>query len=245
LSNIKTAVIMAAGMGIRLKELGRLVPKGFIRLGAKPIIEESVEKLKGVGIERIVIVTGHLAYFYDELARTRNGLIQTVHNGRYADSGSLYSLYLAKALVRESFLLLESDLIYEARALQEALAFPKPDVVLLSGPTLSGDEVYVQTEAGKLANMSKDRRALASNVAGELVGISKISAELFAVLVQQAELLFRSSIKVDYESGLVVSARVHPIFCHRLQDLVWAEIDDEHHLVRAKERIYPRLRVER
>ena len=38
---IKTAVILAAGMGTRLKELGQLQPKGFLKLGEKTIIEES------------------------------------------------------------------------------------------------------------------------------------------------------------------------------------------------------------
>ena len=58
---IRTAVILAAGMGIRLKERGKLTPKSCLRLGKKPIIEESILRLLDAGIQRIVIVTGHLA----------------------------------------------------------------------------------------------------------------------------------------------------------------------------------------
>jgi len=119
---VKTAVILAAGRGTRLKELGKEIPKGFLQLGEKPIIVESLEKLSAAGIERVVIVTGHCAEKYEELARSGNTeaeiqgqtelrgpsvtgtrssaratlpRIVTVHNDRYADSGSLYSLYLA------------------------------------------------------------------------------------------------------------------------------------------------------
>lgn len=58
---VRTAVILAAGMGVRLKDRGRLSPKGCLCLGEKSIVEESVLRLLATGIERIVIVTGHLA----------------------------------------------------------------------------------------------------------------------------------------------------------------------------------------
>lgn len=247
---VKTAVILAAGRGTRLKELGTEIPKGFLQLGTKPIIEESIEKLFASGVERVVIVTGHIARKYEELAARFGGRIVTVHNDRYAESGSLYSLYLAgKALqlirkegsgettaprgedhasktgravpagprsksagekprpsVREQgpgsssppenpahfvqsetppaphevvlsnatdingdgFLLLESDLVYEGRALQALQQDPRPDLILVSGRTNSGDEVWVATRGGNLFAMSKDRSKLEELAGHEL-----------------------------------------------------------------------------
>ena len=54
---VQTAVILAAGMGTRLGKQGEFQPKGFLRLGEKSIIEESVARLQRAGIERIIIVT--------------------------------------------------------------------------------------------------------------------------------------------------------------------------------------------
>ncbi len=113
---VRTAVILAAGQGTRLDELGRQAPKGFLHLGTRPIVEESIRRLEHVGIERILIVTGHLAEFYDRLAAQYRGLIETVHNPRFAETGSLASLTAARELLDEDFLLLESDLVYEPRA---------------------------------------------------------------------------------------------------------------------------------
>jgi len=242
MKKIKTAVILAAGMGIRLNEIGRLIPKGFIRLGEKTIIEESIEKLKKIGIMKIIIVSGHLNSFYKNLAKLSKGLIEIVNNNQYAESGSLYSLYLAHQKVEEDFLLLESDLIYEERALHETITFPEKNVILLSGPTYSGDEVYVKTMNGYLYNMSKDKNILGDNITGELVGISRISTELYSFVIKQAEKMFKDSLKVDYETGLVASSRLYPINCHLVSDLIWAEIDDEHHLYRAKTVVYPRIK---
>ena len=239
---VRTAVILAAGMGVRLKELGERLPKGFLRLGERPIVEESLDRLKAAGIERALIVTGHQRDFYEDLRLARGGFVTTVHNPRFAESGSMYSLWHARELVREDFLLLESDLVYEQRALSELLAHPAPDVLLVSGPTGAGDEVWVEVEDGHLHDMSKDRSRLSRSIAGELVGITKVSRALFAEMLRVGERLFRETLKVDYETDALVQAgRARPIACHLVADLVWSEIDDEHHLDRARERVYPRL----
>src|SRR5690606_19262399 len=109
-------------------------PKGFLELGARPIIEESLERLEAAGIAEVIIVTGHLRDHYERLAARRSGFVRTVHNERYAESGSLYSLQCAREAVSGDFLLLESDLIYEPRALRTLLDLGSEDAVLLSGP---------------------------------------------------------------------------------------------------------------
>jgi 2-aminoethylphosphonate-pyruvate transaminase len=238
-AEVREAVILAAGRGIRLAALGEQIPKGFIRLGEKPIVEESIERLRAAGIARIVVVTGHLPEFYEALARRFPGLVETVHNDAFADTGSLRSLLAAAGRVTGDFLLLESDILYEPRALAAVLRHAARDVLLLSGATHSGDEVWVESDGhGMLRRMSKDRAAL-GEVAGELVGITRLSAGCFRVLLAEAEPLLARLPKADYESGLVAAAALHPILCHRVQDLVWGEIDDERHLLRAASLVYP------
>jgi choline kinase len=124
---VRTAIILAAGMGVRLKDRGKLTPKGCMCLGEKSIVEESVLRLLGVGIQRIVIVTGHLAEQFEHLQTRYGRTVQFVHNPHFADSGSMYSLYCARHCVDEDFLLLESDLIYERRALTTCLEHPSDD----------------------------------------------------------------------------------------------------------------------
>lgn len=240
---LKTAVILAAGMGTRLKEQGARVPKGFIRFGERPIIEESIECLRKSGVERIFIGTGHLKEFYDSLRDQYPGVVRTVHNPLFADSGSMYTLSMLHDRIEEDFLLLESDLIYEQRALEAVNIRGHANTILLSGLTHSGDEVYVEARDGLLINMSKDRRQLGPHIAGELVGISRISHPLFCQMIAFAQTRFSTTLKVDYETdclvGLAAAASIH---CSLVDDLLWAEIDDLAHLKRASEDIYPALR---
>ena len=238
---IQTAAILAAGMGTRLESGLKDRPKGFLTLGARPIVEESVLRLQRAGIHSIVIVTGYRSEYYDQLAARYPGVIKTVRNQRFADSGSLYSLYQARAELTGPFLLLESDLIYEPRALAVLLEGPA-SACLLSGPTGAGDEVYVETRDGQLVSMSKKPNALGATPTGELVGISRISPDLLAVMLSFGETTFRSTLRVDYETdGLVAAARTQPVWCPLVADLLWAEIDDARHLERARSEVYPRL----
>jgi len=238
---MRTAVILAAGMGTRLRAAHVDLPKGFLELGGKPLIEWSIARLEQAGINDIVIVTGYAAEHYHELAVRYEGLIRVVHNPDYADSGSMYSLYCARDVIADNFLLLESDIVYESRALDVLIGHDSPDAVLLSGPTDAGDEVYIEAPNGLLVNMSKDRNKLGS-IAGELVGISKISGDLYRLMNHLASKRFDESLHYDYETDcLVAAAQSWEISCPVVADLVWAEIDDPDHLERARTVVLPRL----
>lgn len=242
MDSIKTAVILAAGLGMRLRDVCPGKPKGLLALDGLPLVERSIQQLRRHGIRKIIIATGYLAADYEALAAAYAPLVQTVHNEHYADSGSMYSLYCARDLVDEPFLLLESDLLYEDRALATLLAFPAPDAILLSGPTHSTDEMYVEARANRFYAMSKERAKLQS-VSGEMVGISKISRPLFQQMIDHAAAYFRKSRHLHYEDGCLNQlAHRHPIALCKVEDLIWTEIDNASHLRRAETLIWPAIR---
>ena len=237
---IRTAVILAAGMGVRLKERGRLMPKGCLRLGEKSIVEESIIRLLDVGIRRIVIVTGHLSEQFEPLKIRYGERVELVHNPHFADSGSLYSLYCARHFVDESFLLLEADLVYERRALTTCLEHPSDNVLLVAGFSNTSDEYFVETRNGELMDISTNRESLGTEVRGEMVGICKISLSLFSHMLDTVEERFRTTRHLGYEMDWLISAaRDVPISCPLVDDLVWCEIDDETQYRHARDEIYP------
>lgn len=235
---IEKAVILAAGLGLRLNDVMQGYPKGFLVFGEKPIIEESIDKLIGFGITEILIVTGYAASCYEAL-KEKYDCIRTLKCELFATSGSLYSLYMAKDFIHEDFLLLESDLIYERRALQEVISFPQEDCILLSGPTNSGDEVYIGASDDVITHMSKDKTAV-PNIVGELVGISKISYSLYKKIVEVSEEQFDRTLQLDYDvDGIMKAGNRVGVHYKVIDDLVWAEIDDVNHYKRAKNQVYP------
>ncbi len=242
IDKLRVAVILAAGMGERLEALGKTIPKGFIRLGKRPIIEESIDTLLGVGIQKIIIVTGHHFEYYERLRESYSGIVETVHNSLYAESGSMYSLYCAKDRLLEDFLLLESDIVYEARAVSKLIQFPADNAVLISGPTFSGDEVHVSTKGKRIVGMSKDADKFNAVKAGELVGITKVSRLLFKEMITEAEIQFRRTLQVAYETDCLstVAARF-PLYHCLVPDLIWSEIDTPSDMQHTQDTVYPTI----
>lgn len=237
------AVILAAGRGTRFGPTGKVQPKGFIKIDDQPIIARSVQLLQRHGIREIIIVTGHCREHYVKLASEHPDLIRLVHNKSYAESGSMYSLFTAQSTIGDRpFLLLESDLIYESSALPTLLDHPSDDVLLVSGPTDSGDEVYVSAVGDKLTGLSKQRSALSAEPYGELVGISKLSPSFYSRMCNVASETFASTLHLEYEEAMVTTARTLPMTCHLVADLVWSEIDSQEHLARVNSLILPRLK---
>jgi 2-aminoethylphosphonate-pyruvate transaminase len=238
---IRSAVILAAGLGSRLKEKTEEKPKGFITIDGIPIIEYSIAKLLKVGIQRIIIGTGYKSIFYDGL-RNKFPQIVCVKSEDYANTGSMFTLYNLRKEVKEDFLLLESDLIYEKSGLKELMEDVRPNLILGSGRTNSGDEVYIQAdEKNRLINMSKDIGKLDS-IHSELVGISKLSYQAFRVMCDFAVGEFQRTPKLDYESALVGISRQVDIFVKKNDNFPWCEIDDETHYNRAISVVYPIIR---
>lgn len=234
---ITKAVILAAGMGVRLEEMGEGMPKGFIRLGEAPIIEHSLRALIASGIQEIMIVTGHKAEYYENLKETYPE-ISTVKNERFAQTGTMCSLGCARDFVDADFILLESDLICDPPAITGILNAPDKDCLLLSGTTNAGDEVYVQAVENRVTGISKNRDDI-NNSVGEYVGIAKISQQLYGKLVQNAG----SNDKLSYDMDCMLEvADEHPISYLRIEGLNWAEIDNLAQLNRAQ-KVWERIKA--
>jgi 2-aminoethylphosphonate-pyruvate transaminase len=151
------------------------------------------------------------------------------------------SFCVASPYINSDFLLLESDLIYEYKALQTLQNSPLDSCILLSGETGAGDEVYVGVSGQRIVNMSKKRSDITC-LGGELVGISKISQELYRRMINICPKKCKHNRQYHYEDCLTDVSDDIAIHYHYIEDLVWTEIDNENHLMRAQEKIYPLIK---
>lgn len=238
---IREAVILGGGLGSRLEDVIKDMPKGFLELDGEYIVETSVKKLLAQGVERIIIGTGHCREAYDELAK-KYPAIETVYNPKYAETGSMGTLEVCAPLVTSDFLLLESDLIYDSVALFTLINDPHRDVILGSGKTNSGDEVYLEVDSkNHIKNISKKLTELNGHYA-ELVGISKLSVATLNAMCEFAEAHHESNPRLEYESALVGAQQSgHNLFVRKIEYLAWREIDDASHLAMAKQEVLPRI----
>ncbi len=129
------AIILAAGMGKRLKELTANNTKCMVRVNGVTLIERMLRQLEALALSRIILVVGYhgeqLREYVDSLGiRTP---ILYVSNDIYYRTNNIYSLYLARHhLQEEDTLLLESDLIFEDSALECLVKDPYPTLALVA-----------------------------------------------------------------------------------------------------------------
>ncbi len=97
------AIILAAGMGTRLRPLTNRVPKALIPVAGEPMIMRQIRFLREVGIDDITVVTGYLAECFSFL-EGKHG-INLIHNPKYNVWNNLYSLYLVKDLLGDNYIL--------------------------------------------------------------------------------------------------------------------------------------------
>ena len=84
------AVILAAGLGNRIIEISKDIPKGFIEINGNSLIHRSIRLLKKSGIENIFIVTGYKKEFFENLSEDFENIF-TVNNSDYKTTWSFGS----------------------------------------------------------------------------------------------------------------------------------------------------------
>ena len=126
------AIILAAGMGKRLKELTQNNTKCMVNVNGVRLIDRVLGQLAKLGLRRTVIVTGYEgAKLRRHVGRKWEGMkIDYVDNPIYYKTNNIYSLALAAdELVKDDTLLLESDLIFEDSIFKKMLADPHQNLV--------------------------------------------------------------------------------------------------------------------
>jgi len=232
-------------MGTRLQTIVPDRPKGLIEIHGETLVGRSARLLREAGIRQITIVVGYRAEDYERFAAGERG-VHLVRNDAFATTGSMASLAGGLDGVEEPVLVLESDIMYEQRALEVLMTGPDT-ATLLSGPTGAGDEVWVYAPDGTLHSMSKAARDL-PGITGEFVGITRLSREACAAMCEAfAQFTARHGhARMDYETGALVDvAARHPVAALLVPDLCWGEIDDDRQLARVVRDVWPRVQVAR
>ena len=128
------AIILAAGMGKRLKELTQDRTKCMVQVNGVALIDRMLHQIERRHLSRIVIVVGYegekLMEYIDTLG-IRTPIVY-VHNPIYDKTNNIYSLALAKDyLCQDDTLLFESDLIFEDSVIDQLLDDPRETLALV------------------------------------------------------------------------------------------------------------------
>lgn len=238
------AVILAAGMGRRLGALTAHQTKCMIELNGRSLIERSLDALSKLDLRRIVLVIGYEGHDVRAAVGDEYGGVPIVYveNPDYSTTNNIYSLFLARHLLAEDdTLLLESDLVYEPKILDDLLAHPAPNVAAVDRfrtwmdgtvVTISSDESIGQFIPKKDFNPDRIEEYF------KTVNIYKLSREYLANrYVPFLEAYARSmGHNAYYEQvlAIVTSLEIQELVAMPLAGERWYEIDDVQDLQNAR-----------
>src|SRR5947209_3105265 len=148
-------VILAAGKGARLNGTIGDKPKCLLRLGASTLVERQIAALKNAGIDDIVVVVGCQAESVRRACGTR---ITYVENTRFAQTNSLYSLWLARPLLLDGFVVMNCDVLFHPQLLTDLITSRHDDGLLIGyqdDEPFGDEEMKVKVRRGRVVEISK------------------------------------------------------------------------------------------
>ena len=95
------AIILAAGMGTRLRPLTNDTPKSLVKVAGEPMAERQIRFLKEKGIDEIIVVTGYLHEKFEYL-KEKYG-VTLIHNDKYQLYNNIYTMYLVREYLQDSY----------------------------------------------------------------------------------------------------------------------------------------------
>ena len=129
------SIILAAGMGKRLKKYTKDGTKCMVPVNGKPIIDYTLEALAKAGIKKVTVVVGYKGEKLKNYLRGKYPGVEInyIENPVYDKTNNIYSLYLAKeVLAADDTLLLESDLIFKPEIISDIVNSCEENLAVLS-----------------------------------------------------------------------------------------------------------------
>lgn len=223
------ALLLNSGLGSRMGDETKEHPKCMTKITeTETIISWQVKCLERIGVTEAVVTTGHLSDMLENYLRSLDTPIRFrfVHNPRYRETNYIYSMYLAKELLRgHDVLSLHGDLVMHPAVLDKLTALPVSAVTVDTTLPLPEKDFKGRIREGRLMEVGV-------NVFGEdcveLQPAYRFLAADFDRWMQEIERFVREgNDRVYAENAFNAAWEEIPVYPLDVQGLLCAEIDNQ------------------
>ncbi|MEK7098545.1 MAG: phosphocholine cytidylyltransferase family protein [Patescibacteria group bacterium] len=233
------AIILAAGIGSRLRPLTETSHKSLLPVAEKTMLERMLENIAKNGIRDVAIVTGYRENDIRDFAQTYPGLaVSFIHNDQYLNTNTGYSLLLTKEFAAgDDFVKFDADVVFEPEVLEKLLTSPHATCLCIDKNIhLDKEEVKVIAD-GTDAVIAVGKKLDPHKSRGESIGIEKIGAEAGIVLFEELERLMQDPANhQEYydDSYTTLVEKGIPFHAVDITGMKWVETDTHDDYARAQ-----------
>lgn len=180
------AVILAAGLGTRLRPITNEVPKCMVPVNGVRIIDKQIDNLLANGVSDIYVVDGYKAEVLSAHLNEDFPQVHIVSNPRYAETNNMYSLYLTSQYVKgEEFLLMNADVYYDSNIIKGMLEGDGQSKIACDRSQYLEESMKITLDGDKINHISK-KISEAEHYAVS-IDVYRISADDSKVLFKEIE----------------------------------------------------------
>jgi choline kinase len=237
-------VILAAGIGSRLKPLTDYNPKCLLKIGEKSILEMTIENILATNNSEIIIVTGYLEDKIREFLRERfpKLKITIIYNKFYASTNNIYSLWLAKdAVLGDDMMMMDSDIVFDKGIITKLLNSGYKNCLALKRHDVHYEEIKVKTDVkGRVVEISKEVNL--TEAEGESIGIEVFGRDALTELynILERKVVTEKKVNQFYESAFQELAG-NDLYIVDTTEYFCMEIDNKEDLATAEELVLNHL----
>lgn len=230
------AVILSAGRGSRLLPLTDDRPKCLLPAGERTVLGLQLATLAQAGVRDVTVVTGFLPHLVEEEIERVNGelnagepRIRTLYNPFYQIADNLASCWMARDAMREDFLVINGDTLFEPAIVAAVLNGPRSgeiQVTVDKKAAYDADDMKVTLDGERLTAIGKT--LLASNSHAESIGMIRFVGGGPKRFTDKLEAMMRSPDGVSswYLKAIDALARDGTsVTTCSIEGLTWAELD--------------------
>ncbi|NOZ34862.1 MAG: phosphocholine cytidylyltransferase family protein [Chlorobi bacterium] len=240
-NRISTALLLAAGTGSRLFPLTKNYPKCLTLVNEKSILERLINNLKKQGFKRLVIVTGYKNECIMDFLGSKSGdlNIEYIFSPLYRTTNNIYSLWMARNIINEPFVLFESDLVLNTSLLDE-MVYPDKMAVAEMQPWLNGTTVSLNKQ-NQVTKFHKGTTDTYTDIRYKTVNIYSFSLASWQAIVKMLNRYIAvGSVNCYYETVFseMVENKTLSFESVSYDNKAWYEIDTVNDLAEA-EKLFP------
>jgi choline kinase len=234
-------MVLAAGAGRRLRPYTDTLPKALVPVDEETtILDLTLSNFATVGLKDVAIIVGYKAEAVRERKKdleSRHGVnLELIDNDKAEVWNNAYSLWCARGLFDQGFLLANGDTVHPV-GVQETLLANRGPAILLAVDTvkkLAEEEMKLTIDcAGNLAKITKQMEP--SSAFGEYIGLTLVEPVAAQALAESLEATWKLNPDLYYEDGYQEYVdRGGVINLQPIGEVSWVEVDNHDDLAKAR-----------